>query len=52
MIVPNKKLHITLIVSDKKVKYIRDGEVIFELIDENPYTSGYFGIRTGKNYIF
>ena len=52
MIVPNEKMHITLIVNKNQVQYIRDGEVIFELIDENPYTSGYFGIRTGKNYIF
>lgn len=51
MIVPNKKIHITLIVNGKQVKYLRDGEVIFELKDENPYTSGYFGIRTVENHM-
>ena len=51
MIVPNKKIHITLIVNHQEVKYIRDGEVIFELKDENPYTSGYFGIRTVENHM-
>lgn len=51
MIVPNKKIHITLIVNENKVKYLRDGEVIFEFIDENPYTSGYFGMRTVENHM-
>ena len=51
MIVPNKKMHITHIVNGKQVKYLRDGEVIFELKDENPYTSGYFGIRTVENHM-
>ncbi len=51
MIVLNKKMHITHIVNGKQVKYLRDGEVIFELKDENPYTSGYFGIRTVENHM-
>ena len=51
MIVANKKLHITLIVNHKEVKYIRDSEIIFQIIDENPYTSGYFGIRTVDNHM-
>lgn len=51
MIVPNKKLHITLSVNGKEVKYIRDNKIIFEIIDKNPYTSGYFGIRTVENHM-
>ena len=51
MIVPNKKLHITLIVNKTQVKYIRDGEIIFEMKDNNPYSSGYFGLRTVENHM-
>ncbi|MEC5166565.1 hypothetical protein RCH18_002306 [Flavobacterium sp. PL11] len=51
MIVPNKKLHITLIVNKNQVKYLRDGEIIFEIVDKSPYLSGYFGIRTVENHM-
>lgn len=51
MIVPNKKMHITLIVNKNHVQYIRDEEVIFEYQDENPYSNGYFGIRTVENHM-
>ena len=51
MIVPNKKLHITLIVNKNQVKYVRDGEIIFEMKDMNPYSSGYFGLRTVENHM-
>lgn len=51
MIVPNKKLQITIIVNNKMVSYARDNEIIFELIDQKPYLSGYFGIRTVNNHM-
>lgn len=51
MIIPNKKLHLTLIVNKNQVQYKRDGEIIFEINDEKPYSSGYFGIRTVENHI-
>lgn len=51
MIVPNKKLHITLIVNKNQVRFLRNGEIIFDLKDENPYSNGYFGIRTVENHM-
>ncbi|MEM8521825.1 DUF6250 domain-containing protein [Flavobacterium sp. PL12] len=51
MIVPNKKIHVTLIANKNKIQYLRDGEVIFNLNDEMPYTKGYFGIRTVENHM-
>ncbi len=51
MIVPNKKLHITLIANKTQVQYLRDGELLFELNDKMPYSSGYFGIRTVENHL-
>ena len=51
MIVPNKKMHITLIVNKKQVQYRRDEEVVFVYKDEKPYSNGYFGIRTVENHM-
>ncbi|WP_139958489.1 DUF6250 domain-containing protein [Flavicella sediminum] len=51
MLVPNKKMRITLKVKNNTVTYVRDGEVIFTLTDSIPYHSGYFGIRTVKNHM-
>lgn len=51
MIVPNKKIHFTLIVNKNHVSYSRDGEAIFTINDSDPYTSGYFGIRTVENHM-
>lgn len=51
MIVPNTKIHISLKVHNNKVTYSRNNEIIFELDDQNPYLSGYFGIRTVNNHM-
>lgn len=51
LIVPNKKMHITLIADNNYISYLKDGEVIFELNDSEPYTSGYFGFRTVNNHM-
>ena len=51
MIVSNTKIHITLTVNNNHVSYKRDNEIVFELNDEEPYTSGYFGIRTVNNHM-
>lgn len=51
LITANKKMHITLIANGNEVKYLREGEVVFELNDSAPYTSGYFGFRTVNNHM-
>lgn len=51
MIVANKKMHIEILVKDNYTSYKRDGDIIFEINDENPYTSGYFGFRTVENHM-
>jgi uncharacterized protein YcfL len=51
LIPANKQMHITLIAKGNDIKYLRDGEVIFEMQDSNPYTSGYFGFRTVNNHM-
>lgn len=51
LITANKQMHITLRANGNDIKYLRDGEVVFELHDVNPYTSGYFGFRTVNNHM-
>lgn len=51
MIVANKKMHIEILVKDNYTSFKRDGEIIFEMNDSNPYVSGYFGFRTVENHM-
>ncbi|MFB9058099.1 DUF6250 domain-containing protein [Mariniflexile ostreae] len=51
MITANKKMHIKIVVKDNYTSYTRDGKVIFEMNDPEPYTSGYFGFRTVNNHM-
>lgn len=51
MIKPNSKTHIILIADGNQISYTRNGEVIFSIYDEKPYTEGYFGIRTVNNHL-
>lgn len=51
MITPNKKIHITLIADGSKISYSRNGEIVFQISDKEPYTRGYFGIRTVNNHL-
>lgn len=51
LIVANKKIHIEILVKDNYTSFKRDGEVIFEMNDSSPYTSGYFGFRTVENHM-
>jgi Domain of unknown function (DUF6250) len=50
-IVANKTQTVSLIADGPLIQYWRDGEKIFEMIDPQPYTAGWFGIRTTKNHM-
>ena len=50
MITPNKKMHIEILVKGNYTIYSRDGKVIFDINDPEPYTEGYFGFRTVDNH--
>ncbi len=52
MIVPSHTYKFQLVCFNGLVQYIRDGEIIFELQDADPYTEGYFGFRTVRNHEF
>jgi Domain of unknown function (DUF6250) len=50
-IVANKMQTVTLIADGGLIQYWRDGVKIFEMTDAEPYTKGWFGIRTTKNHM-
>ena len=50
-IVANKTQTVTLIADGGLIQYWRDGVKIFEMTDAQPYTKGWFAIRTTKNHM-
>lgn len=52
LIVPTHSYVFQLVYFNGLVQFIRDGDVIFELDDPEPYPSGYFGFRTTRNHEF
>jgi hypothetical protein len=51
LIKANETYKIRLIAYDGIVQYYRNGELIFDFFDPNPFTSGYFGLRTVRNHL-
>lgn len=51
LITPNKTMKIQLVAFGDRIEYWRDGERIFELVDPESYTSGWFGFRTVMSHI-
>ena len=43
---PNHWYHIKLVSVNGRVQYWIDGELLFDYLDSDPYTSGWFGFRT------
>lgn len=52
LIVPTHVYTFQLVYFNGLVQFIRDGQVIFELNDPEPYDSGHFGFRTVRNHEF
>lgn len=50
-ITANKTYRITLIADESLIQYWRDYEKLFQMNDPEPYTRGWFGIRTTKNHM-
>ena len=51
MITPNVWQRIRLVASGKRIAFYRDDRRIFQMEDDKPYTSGWFGLRTTKNHM-
>lgn len=50
-LVANKIQTVTMIADGGLIQYWRNGQKLFEMIDPQPYTMGWFGIRTTKNHM-
>jgi hypothetical protein len=48
---PNVPQTLDLAAFDKRAQYYRDGKLIFDYIDSDPYTHGRFGLRTTKSHV-
>ena len=51
LITPNAWQRIRLVAHGKLIEYWRDDRKLFELLDDAPYESGYFGFRTVSNHM-
>ena len=51
MNVPNKTIKIQLLADGGKIQFRRDGEVVFDFPDREPFQQGWFGIRTLHNHM-
>jgi len=51
MIPPNQTMKIQIVVLGNRTQYIRDGEVIFDFYDREPYAEGWFAFRTVDNHM-
>jgi len=51
LLTPNVSQTIRLVACGKLIQYWRDDKKVFEMIDDQAYTNGWFGIRTTKNHM-
>lgn len=51
LLVPNRVQAITLITDGSEIQYWRDGRLLFRHHDANPYTSGWFALRTTQSHL-
>ena len=47
----NVPIKIQLIADGERIAYVRNGEVIYDVHDPDPYTDGWFGFRTVHNHM-
>ncbi len=48
---PNRPYRIRLVADGSRIELQRDGKVMFQLPDPEPYTRGHFGLRTTKSHL-
>lgn len=47
----NQKITITIIANGESIQYLRDGEMVYNITDPQPYLEGWFGFRTVRNHM-
>jgi hypothetical protein len=48
---PNQPQRIRLVAAGSQIQFHRNGRKVFELSDPEPYTSGWFGLRTVRSHL-
>ena len=51
LLTPNRRVHIRIVSTGTGIRYLRDGECLFDVADEAPYLGGWFGFRTVQNHL-
>jgi len=51
MLAPNRQQTITLIARGRNVEFRRDGQPLLRMMDAQPYTSGWFALRTTFSHL-
>ncbi|KAA5825220.1 hypothetical protein FPF71_08510 [Algibacter amylolyticus] len=51
MLEANKTYKIKIVANNGVIQYYRDNVLFADFVDKDPYTSGYFGLRTVKNHM-
>jgi hypothetical protein len=51
LLVANRPQKIQLVAAGHAIRFRRDGRTVFEMNDPEPYTSGWFGLRTTANHM-
>ena len=48
---PNQTIKIRIVANGETIQYWRDGELVFDVKDPEPFTEGWFGFRTVRNHL-
>ncbi len=48
---PNKKVKISIVADGNRIQFQRDGEVVFDFKDKEPFRDGWFAFRTVRNHM-
>lgn len=48
---PNQSVHIQIVSNGSTIQFFRDGEVVYDFHDPEPFTEGWFGFRTVRNHM-
>lgn len=50
LITPNQINHVRIVAYKQMIQYYRNDQLIYNIMDSTPYTSGYFGVRGTRNH--
>jgi len=51
LLTPDQTYQIQIRSDGRHTQYLRDGKVIFDIVDEEPFTEGWFGFRTVDSHL-